>query len=155
MLPSLWIANGATATIALFTASLGPLFFQGNEDDICKSLTISNVQCTFGAEPKYPSLSHCPASLSPTPPPFLFPDFTCFFCPCLSKSQTQAPAAQLVCLTVGQSTGILTVCPYLLLPEKTPCLFPNSCPSLSLYLSIGMKKANLIILQTFVLQLWY
>lgn len=36
MLPSLWIANGATATIALFTASLGPLFFQGNEDDICK-----------------------------------------------------------------------------------------------------------------------
>lgn len=31
------------------------------------------------------------------------------------------------------------------------CLFPNSCPSLGFYLTICMKKSNLIILQTFVL----
>lgn len=98
----------ATLTIALFTQWPGPLFLQGNEDHICKIwdlpfliynalLVLSQGFCPF---------SH-PHPPPPTPPSTLSQGFTWFLCPRLSKSQTQTPAAQLVCLTVCQSVRIL------------------------------------------------
>lgn len=56
----------ATLTKALFTRRPGPLCLRGHEDDICENLglTISNLQCTFGAKPRYPPFSHCRAPLS-------------------------------------------------------------------------------------------
>lgn len=73
MLPFLWKAIGATATKAPFTETLGPLFFQGNEDDICKGcgwpFVIHNALLVL-SQSILPSAAPLPPSQPPPPPSF-------------------------------------------------------------------------------------
>lgn len=76
----------------------------GNEDDICKiwawPFLIYNALLVV-SQGILPSASAMP----PSHP--LSQGFTLFSCLCCSTSQTQTPAAQLVCLTVCQTARIL------------------------------------------------